>query len=133
MYRIVKGLLNYLGRKDMYRKFSLFDGNLEDYKKGNFMVRFLNFSPTFISDTEVHKRINDMYIVFKGKGKVLLSNKYIGGTEIEEGEIRKCEIIEPEEINIKEGDVLIILAGICHQLKVESENLTLVIVKIPKN
>lgn len=114
----------------MYYKFSLEDEKLEDFKKGDLVVRFLKFEAPFRSDTEVHKKVNDMYIVYSGKAKVLLSKNYSGGKEIEVDEIRGCEISNPEIIDLKSGDVLLIHAGTAHQLIVEEGVLRQVIIKL---
>lgn len=116
----------------MYRRFSLNDEKLEDFKRGNFVVRFLRFNAPFKSETEVHKKVNDMYIVYSGKAKVLLSDDYEGGKEIEPYEIRGCNILNYETIDMKSGDVLFIPANTSHQLLVEEGSLTIVIIKIPE-
>lgn len=116
----------------MYYKFSLEDERLEDLKKGKFVVRFLRFEAPFKSDTEVHRKVNDVYIVYSGKAKVLLSENFIGGKEIEVDELRGCEILNPTVIELKNGDVLFISAGTAHQLMVEEGILRQVIIKIPE-
>ncbi len=116
----------------MYRKFSIKDEKLEDFKKGNFVIRFLKFQAPFKSETEVHKKVNDMYIIYSGKAKVLLSDKYEGGKEIEPYEIRKCNILSPENVEMQSGDVLLIPANTSHQLIVEEGSLSIIIVKIPE-
>lgn len=116
----------------MYRKFSIKDEKLEDFKKGNFVIRFLKFQAPFKSETEVHKKVNDMYIIYSGKAKVLLSDKYEGGREIEPYEIRGCNILNPENVEMQSGDVLLIPANTSHQLIVEEESLNIIIVKIPE-
>lgn len=116
----------------MYYKFSLEGEKLEDLKRGNFVVRFLRFGAPFKSDTEVHRKVNDVYVVYSGKAKVLLSENFIGGREIEVNEIRGCEILDPHVEELKNGDVLFISAGTAHQLIVEEGILIQVIIKIPE-
>ncbi|HOP94790.1 MAG: hypothetical protein WBH76_05310 [Dictyoglomaceae bacterium] len=116
----------------MYKKFSIKDKDISDFKKGSFVLRFLNFTAPFKSETEVHKKINDVYIVYSGKAKVLVSDKYAGGKFIEPEEVRGCEIIESQIVEIESGDVLLIPANTAHQLIVEEGEIIQVIAKLPE-
>ncbi|MCX7845738.1 MAG: hypothetical protein N2312_03895 [Dictyoglomaceae bacterium] len=115
-----------------YQKYSIKEKFFDEFKKGNFIIRKVNFFAPFEGEGEVHKYINDIYVVYSGKAKVILSNEYIGGKEIDRGEIRGCEMKNYKEELISEGDILIIPAGVAHKLIVEDGNFIQLIIKIPE-
>jgi|YelNatPaOPRAMG01_1025707.scaffolds.fasta_scaffold00582_40 mannose-6-phosphate isomerase-like protein (cupin superfamily) len=116
----------------MYQKFSIYDKSVSDLKIYNFLLRFINFTAPFEGETEVHKNVNDLYIVYSGNAKVYISNSFSGGKEIEEGELRGCDIKDFDIVEIKDGDVLLIPANTAHKLIVEDGVFMQFILKIPK-
>lgn len=115
-----------------YQKCSIKHDSFNEFRKGNFIIRKVNFSAPFEGEVEVHKYINDIYVVYSGKARVILSNEYFGGREIDRGEIRECEIKNCKEEFISEGDILIIPSGTAHKLLVEEGNFVQLIIKIPE-
>ncbi|MCS7201343.1 MAG: hypothetical protein NZ841_00990 [Dictyoglomus sp.] len=115
-----------------YQKYSLHENFFSEFKKGNFIIRKLSINSPFEGETEVHKYINDVYVVYSGRARVILSKEYWGGKEIDIGEIRGCEIKDYKEEVISEGDLLFISAGTAHKLLVEDGSFILLIIKIPE-
>ncbi len=115
-----------------YQKYSIEDVFFNEFRKGNFVIRKVKFSAPFEGEIEVHKYFSDMYVVYSGKAKVILSNEYFGGKEIDRGEIRECEIKSYKEEFISEGDILIIPAGTAHKLLVDAGDFVQLIIKIPE-
>lgn len=116
----------------LYQKYSLKDNSFNEFRKENFIIRKVNFSAPFEGETEVHEYVNDIYVVYSGKAKVILSDEYLEGREIDRGEIRGCEIKNYREEFISEGDILIIPAGTAHKLLVEEGEFIQLIIKIPE-
>ncbi|PMP81269.1 MAG: hypothetical protein C0175_05770 [Caldisericum exile] len=85
----------------------------------------------FDGNTEVHFHFSDLYMVISGKATVIIGNKFTGGVEIEDGEIRNCKIENPVKYEIKKGDLLLIPAGFAHKVKTGRFKFMQFVIKIP--
>jgi mannose-6-phosphate isomerase-like protein (cupin superfamily) len=110
-------------------KISLNSQNFFKFK--DLTVKISELPPFFDGNAEVHFNFNDLYMVISGKATVVVGEKFIGGEEIEAGEIRNCIIETPVEYNLKSGDIFFIPAGFAHKLKIDADKFVQYVIKIP--
>lgn len=79
---------------------------------------------------EVHRDWHDLYVVLSGRAKVQLGELTGPIEEISVGELRGNELKVQEEVELSEGDILLIPAGLGHRTIVDEHYLQWVF-KVP--
>ena len=79
---------------------------------------------------EVHEKSVDTWRVLSGSAKFILGGKLKDPTSSKPGEWRSDVIEGGEEIEVSEGDVIDVPAGVPHQLDAANSRIELLIVKI---
>ncbi len=79
---------------------------------------------------EVHEHAADVWRVMKGSGKFILGGEMQNPEKIREGEWTADEISGGEIVEVGEGDLIDIPAGVPHQIDARGGRLELQIVKI---
>ncbi|MGC8545543.1 MAG: hypothetical protein ACP5UJ_04110 [Athalassotoga sp.] len=102
------------------------------FKFKDLTVKISELDAFFDGNAEVHFHFSDLYMVISGKATVIIGDKFTGGVEIEDGEIRNCKIENPVEYGIKKGDLLLIPAGFAHKVKTGRSKLMQYVIKIPR-
>jgi uncharacterized RmlC-like cupin family protein len=83
-------------------------------------------------EAEVHKVMNDIIVIKKGRAKILVGGEVSGNHEIKPTEWRGGQITGATTYALAPGDLLFIPAGIPHQVLVAPKTtITYVTVKIP--
>jgi len=99
--------------------------------RGNYTYAVLRRDET--GEPEVHANWADIFVVEEGSGSVLTGGQVKGGREISQGERRGGEIVAGTRQKIAAGDMLIIPAGIPHQVLVAPGSfVTYLVIKIRK-
>jgi len=72
-------------------------------------------------DPEVHERWTDFMIVEEGEASILYGSKLEGSRETTPGEGRGGKIIGGDTMKLSRGDVVVMPAGLPHQLLIEKD------------
>lgn len=81
-------------------------------------------------EVEVHERWDDVFVIQEGSGMVIHGGTHAGGRTTAPGEVRGGEITGGASRRVAAGDVMVIPAGIPHQVTVdEGGSITYFVVK----
>jgi beta-galactosidase beta subunit len=81
------------------------------------------------AEPEAHRDWTDVYIVLEGDAVLITGDRLQNFGEIEDGEYRGGEIVNPEVTHLKKGSIAVIPNGMPHKLKVNN-NLRQIVIKI---
>ncbi|MGB9789676.1 JmjC domain-containing protein [Thermotoga caldifontis] len=82
-------------------------------------ARKIQFNAPSYGKAEVHRDWHDLFVVLAGKAKVQFGELVGNIEEISPGELRSNEMKILQEIQLAEGDILLIPAGVGHRTIVE--------------
>jgi len=85
-----------------------------------FQARKIKFESPSFAKAEIHRDWHDLYVVLEGKAKVQLGELSGQIEEVSVGELRSNEMKVQQEIELTEGDILLIPAGVAHRTIVDS-------------
>ena len=81
-------------------------------------------------EVEVHERWDDIFVIQEGGGIVIYGGRHEGGRATAPGEVRGGEITGGTSRRVSAGDVMVIPAGLPHQVTVdEGGSITYFVVK----
>jgi len=94
-------------------------------------ARKIKFESPSVGKAEIHRDWHDLYVVLEGRAKVQLGELSGQIDEVSVGELRSNGMKVEQEIELTEGDILLIPAGVAHRTIVDSFYLQWVF-KIPR-
>jgi len=94
-------------------------------------ARKIKFESPSVGEAEIHRDWHDLYVVLEGRAKVQLGELSGQIDEVSVGELRSNEMKVEQEIELTEGDILLIPAGVARRTIVDSFYLQWVF-KIPR-
>ena len=95
--------------------------------------RFFGVRRDRSGEAEVHGGLDDVFMVQEGVGTLVLGGRIQGERETTPGELRGGEIVGGRTSLLASGDVVVIPAGVPHQVQVApGGSITYVVMKIPR-
>jgi len=94
-------------------------------------ARKINFESPSVGKAEIHRDWHDLYVVLEGRAKVQLGELSGHIDEVSVGELRSNGMKVEQEIELTEGDILLIPARVARRTIVDSFYLQWVF-KIPR-
>src|SRR5580765_4282281 len=82
------------------------------------------------SDAELHDASDDVYYVLKGKATLELGGKLVDPKEVSPGEWRSQRVTGSQNIEINEGDLIMVPRGTVHRRNVEGKGFSMILIKI---
>ena len=79
---------------------------------------------------ELHDASDDVYYVLSGSATLTLGGALATPKEVEPGEWRGPKIAGGQEVNIKQGDLIVVPRGTPHQRSTVDQNFTMILIKV---
>ena len=79
---------------------------------------------------ELHDASDDVYYVLKGKATLELGGKLVDPKEVSPGEWRSQKVIGSQNIEINEGDLIMVPRGTVHRRTVGGKGFSMILIKI---